>query len=413
MTGDGSTPATAPSPALSLYHLLDPDVLANPYPLYRRLREEAPVHWDPYLHAWVVTRYDDVVTVLHRFNAARTPSPERLAALGMGQLTPIAALMVRQMLFLDQPAHGRVRRLAAAAFTPRRVARLREHIGQIADRLVAELPADGRFDVMDRLANPLPAIVTAEMLGVPTADHALLKSWSQDFAEMLGNFQHNPGRAAQVVTTVEDMTAYFQRAIDEQRERPRDGLLHALMTAEVDGNRFSDEEVIANTIITMVGGQETTTNLIGNGMLSLLRNPDQWELLKSDPSLLAPGVEELLRYEAPSQHTARLAFEDTELGGRQIQKRQAVIAVMGAANRDPQRFPDPDRLDLARPDNRHLAFGWSTHFCFGAPLARIEGQLVFEALARRLPGLHLDPDRKLTWRANLGLRGLDALPLEF
>jgi pimeloyl-[acyl-carrier protein] synthase len=148
-------------------------------------------------------------------------------------------------------------------------------------------------------------------------------------------------------------------------------------------------------------------------MLSLLRNPDQWELLKSDPSLVASAVEELLRYEAPSQQTARLAFEDTELGGRQIQKRQGVIAVMGAANRDPDRFPDPDRLDLARADNRHLAFGWSSHFCFGAPLARIEGQLVFEALARRLPALHLDPDRKLTWRTNLRLRGLDALPLEF
>ncbi len=183
------------TPPLSLYHLLDPEVLANPYPLYRRLREEDPVHWDPYLHAWVVTRYADVVTVLHRYRAGRTPAPERLEALGMGELTPIAALMVRQMLFLDPPEHRRVRRLASEAFTPRRVAVLREHIRQITEGLVDELAGDGRFEVMAGLANPLPAIVTAEMLGVPTADHDLLKSWSQDFAEMLGNFQHNPGRA--------------------------------------------------------------------------------------------------------------------------------------------------------------------------------------------------------------------------
>jgi cytochrome P450 len=173
---------------LSLYHLLDPEVLANPYPLYRRLREEAPVHWDPYLHAWVVTRYEDAVTVLHRFRAARTPPPERLQSLGMSRLSPIAALMVRQMLFLDPPDHTRVRRLAAAAFTPRRVAHLREHIRQIAEQLVDGLLGAGRFDLISGLANPLPAIVTAEMLGVPSADHQLLKAWSEDFAEMLGNF---------------------------------------------------------------------------------------------------------------------------------------------------------------------------------------------------------------------------------
>ena len=167
----------------------------QPLPAVPRLRDEDPVHWDPYLHAWVVTRYADVVNVLHRFRAARTPAPERLDALGMGELTPIAAVMVRQMLFLDQPEHGRVRRLASVAFTPRRVAVLREHIRQITETLVDELVGAGRFDVMDALANPLPAIVTAEMLGVPTSDHDLLKYWSQDFAEMLGNFQHNPGRA--------------------------------------------------------------------------------------------------------------------------------------------------------------------------------------------------------------------------
>jgi cytochrome P450 len=393
----------------SLYQLLDPEVLANPYPLYQRLREEDPVHWDPYLHAWVVTRYADVVTVLYRYHAARTPDPERLAVLGMEQLGPVAALMVRQMLFLDPPEHGRVRRLAASAFTPRRVEVLREHIREIATRLVDDLAGERSFDVMATLANPLPAIVTAEMLGVPTADHELLKGWSQDFAEMLGNFQHNPGRAAQVLASVEAMVAYFQDAIRREATSPTEGLINALVTAEVDGDRFSEEEVIANVIVTMVGGQETTTNLIGNGLLTLLRQPEQLARLRSDPALMPTAVEELLRYESPSQHTARLAPAGAELGGREIAEGTAVIAVMGAGNRDPERFPEPDRLELDRADNRHLAFGWASHFCFGAPLARIEGQIAFETLLARFPTLTLDPDAEISWRPNLGLRGLTAL----
>jgi cytochrome P450 len=400
---------SAASPPLSLYHLLDPEVLANPYPLYRRLREEDPVHWDPYLHAWVVTRYADVVTVLHRFRAGRTPSPEKLAALGLGELTPIAALMVRQMLFLDPPEHGRVRRLAAVAFTPRRVARLREHIRQITASLVGELVGAGQFDVMSRLAAPLPAIVTAEMLGVPTSDHELLKAWSQDFAEMLGNFQHNPGRAQRVLQTVEEMVAYFQAAVRREADAPTQGLINALASAEIDGDRLTEEEVVANVIVTMVGGQETTTNLIGNGLLTLLRQPDQMVRLRSDPSLMASAVEELLRYESPSQHTARIAPGGAALGGQNIPEGDAVIAVMGAGNRDPERFPDPDRLDLGREDNRHLAFGWAGHFCFGAPLARIEGNAAFEALLGTFSSMSLASDADVRWRHNLGLRGLEEL----
>jgi pimeloyl-[acyl-carrier protein] synthase len=396
-------------PPLSLYHLLDPAVLANPYPLYRRLREEDPVHWDPYLHAWVVTRYADAVTVLHRFNAARTPTPERLAGLGLGELTPIAALMVRQMLFLDPPEHGRVRRLASAAFTPRRVAQLREHIRRIAQGLVDELEGRPRFDVMAGLANPLPAIVTAEMLGVPTADHELLKSWSQDFAEMLGNFQHNPGRARKTLQSVQEMVSYFHAAVTREAVEPTTGLINALATAEVDGDRLSEEEIVANVIVTMVGGQETTTNLIGNGLLTLLRQPEQLERLRSNPELMPTAVEELLRYESPSQHTARLAPDGAFLGDKEIPAGAAVIAVMGAANRDPERFSDPDLLDLGREDNRHLAFGWAAHFCFGAPLARIEGQIAFETLLSSISHLSLIPDEDIRWRPNLGLRGLTEL----
>lgn len=408
-----SSPMTGKSdPTLSLYHLLDQDVLANPYPLYHRLRSEDPVHWDPFLHAWVVTRYADVVTVFQRFSANRTHTPEKLEAMGLSQLTPLAQVMVRQMLFLDPPAHARVRGLASQAFTPRRVERLRSHIQDITHSLLDAVQDKGQMEMIADLARPLPAIVTAELLGVPISDWRQLTAWSADFAQVLGNFQHNPERAPQVLRSLGEMTAYFQAAVAQQRVHPREGLIGALLNAEVDGDRLSEEEVVANTIVTMVGGQETTTNLIGNGILTLLRHPEELERLREDLSLLPPAVEELLRYESPSQHTARLAPEDVVLGGKLIGKRQAVIAVMGAANRDPERFAEPDRLDLGRQDNRHVAFAWAAHFCFGAPLARIEGQVALEAVLRRMPGLRL-AGGPLQWRENLGLRGLTALPVKF
>lgn len=404
--------AAAPDPALSLYQLLDPEVLADPYPLYRRLREHDSVHWDTFLHAWVVTGYSDVVTVLHKFSADRTPTPEQVSAMGLTTLTPIAQVMAKQMLFMDAPTHTRLRKLCSTAFTSRRIEGLRAQIGEITNALLDRVIAKGRMDVVADFAAPLPAIVTAQMLGVPTSDHEQLKGWSADFAEMLGNFQHNPDRAGRVLRSTNAMTSYFRSAIREIERNPREGLIHALMTAEVDGNRLTEEEVIANTIVTMVGGQETTTNLIGNGLLTLLRNPAQLAQLRDDPSIIEPAVEELLRYESPSQHTARLAPEDVMLGGKLIRKRDAVMAVMAAANRDPERFPDPDRLDLTRTDNRHLAFGWAAHFCFGAPLARMEAQTAFATLLRRLPDLALEPE-KLEWRENLGLRGLKKLPVSF
>jgi cytochrome P450 len=332
--------------------------------------------------------------------------------MGLSAFNPIAQVMVKQMLFMDPPAHTRIRTLASAAFTPQRVEVLRSHIRDIVTRLLDAVQANGRMDLIADLAEPLPCIVTAEMLGVPVEDYRQLKAWSKDFAEMLGNFQHNPDRVPRILRSVLDMTAYFQSAIREQRLNPRGGLVSALMSAEVQGDRLTDEEVVANCIVTMVGGQETTTNLIGSGVLSLLRNPDQLEKLRADLSLIPSAVEELLRYESPSQHTARLAPEDTEIGGKQIRKRQAVMAVMAAANRDPERFPDPDRLDLTRKDNRHVAFGWGAHFCFGAPLARIEGQIALEGILRRLPNLALEPGTP-TWRTNMGLRGLTALPVRF
>jgi len=411
-TTEPASAGPAKGPSLSLYRLLDPEVLADPYPLYRQLREEDPVHWDPFLHAWVVTRYPDVAQVLTTFSANRTPTPDQLTAMGLSGITPIAEVMVKQMLFMDAPAHTRLRSLCAEAFTPGRVEGLRSHIQEIADDLLDRVQDAGSMEVVSEFAAPLPAIVTAEMLGVPTSDHEKLKVWSADFAEMLGNFQHNPNRIKGVLRSLEEMLQYFRGLVAELRRTPRPGLVNALLTAEVQGDRLSDEEVIVNSILTMVGGQETTTNLIANGILTLLKNPEQCELLRCNPAIIQSAVEELLRYESPSQYTARLAPHDLELGGKKISKRQAVLAVMGAANRDPERFPDPDRLDLTRKDNRHVAFGWGPHFCFGAPLARIEGQIAFATLLRRLPDLRLEPGPQV-WRENLGLRGLTELRVAF
>lgn len=397
---------------LTLSRLLDPEVLADPYPLYRRLQTEKPVHWDPYLHAWVVTRYTDVVRVLTEFSAERTFTPSQLSQMGLSRLNPIADVMVKQMLFMDPPMHTRLRALCSAAFTPGRVERLRSHVQEITDRLIGAVATSGHMDLIGDLAAPLPAIITAEMLGVPTEDHEQLKDWSATFAMMLGNFQHNPDFIPRVIDAVDNMTEYFRARIRNRRADMREGLVNALLMAEVDGDRLSEEEVVANCIVTMVGGQETTTNLIGNGMLTLLRNPTVMQELRADESLIPCAVEELLRFESPSQHTARLAPDNVEVGGKDIAKRQAVIAVMAAANRDPERFPEPDRIDVRRRDNRHVAFGWGPHFCFGAALARIEGQIAFSSLLRHLQDIELDSPT-VQWRCNLGLRGLTALPIRF
>src|ERR1700686_1269238 len=242
LSKDNGSPVTPKTDkALSLYHLLDPEVLANPYPLYHKLRNQDPVHWDPFLHAWVVTRYVDVVQVLHHFSANRTPTPEQLSALNLSALNPIAEVMVRQMLFLDPPDHTRLRALASAAFTPRRVEQLRSHIQDVMDTLLDAVVSKGSMDVIADFAGPAPAIVTAELLGVPAADHAQLKEWSQDFAEMLGNFQHNPDRFSRVLRSVENLCSYFRSAMREQHVHPREGLVQAMMGAEIEGARLTEE----------------------------------------------------------------------------------------------------------------------------------------------------------------------------
>jgi len=397
---------------LSLLRMLEPEVLAAPFEHYRALREYDPVHWDPFMHAWVVTSYPETVTVLMQYSADRTPAPAHLDRLGLSFMKPFAEVMLQQMMFMDGTAHTRLRKLCAAAFTPARVEDLRSVIDSIANELIDKVIAFGHMDLLADFANPLPAIVTARLLGVPVEDHEKLHGWVLDIAEVLGNFQHDPDRVAEIVKSLEDLKNYVATRIEEQRRCPTGGLIHSLMMAEVEGQHLSDDEVIANTIITLVGGHETTMNLIASGFFSLLKHPASFEQLRARPEIVGSAVEELLRFESPVQHTARIAPADMQLGGKTIQKGSRVVAVLAAANRDPNRFPDPDRLDLLRSDNRHLAFGWAAHFCFGAPLARMEGQIAFTTLLRRLKRPVL-LEKSLHWRDNAGLRGLTTLKIGF
>jgi pimeloyl-[acyl-carrier protein] synthase len=396
----------------SVLRMLSPQNLANPSALYRGLREWEPVHWDPYIHAWVVTSYPEVVKVLAECSADRTPALSYLDRLGLSLMKPFAEVMLQQMMFMDGDKHIRLRSICSAAFTPRKVADLKAAIQSTADGLLDRVIDQGHMDMIGDFANHLPAIVTAQLLGLPIEDHERLHAWVLDLAEVLGNFQHHPNRVAEIVRSLEDLKQYVAARMEEQRRCPSNGLIYSLMTTEVNGCRLCDDEVIANTIITLIGGHETTTNLIASGFLTLLRTPDCLEQLRQHPEIVGSAVEELLRYESPVQHTARVARADMELGGKPIPKESKVVAVLAAANRDPSRFANPDSVDLLRPDNRHVAFGWAAHFCFGAPLARVEGQIAFNTLLRRLKNPKL-ADQKLEWRQNAGLRGLTKLTINF
>ncbi len=278
--------------------------------------------------------------------------------------------------------------------------------------LLDKVAGKGVMDLVADFAKPLPAIVTAKLLGVPVEDHRQLNKWVLDISEVLGNFQHTPDRVKEIVNSLQALKDYVAERMKEQRRYPTDGLIGSLMMAQVDGQSLSDDEVIANTIITLIGGNETTMNLISSGFLTLLEHPASFEQLRSSPEIVGSAVEELLRFESPVQHTARIAPADMQLGGKTIEKGARVVAVLAAANRDPNRFLEPDRLDLLRADNRHLAFGWAAHFCFGAPLARMEGQIAFNTLLNRLKTPIL-MEKTVKWRDNAGLRGLSFLKIGF
>jgi pimeloyl-[acyl-carrier protein] synthase len=397
---------------LSLLRMLDPEILADPYAHYRDLREYDPVHWDPYMHTWVVTTHAEVLATLMSCSAERTPALDRLDRLGLSAMKPFAEFLGLQMMFMDGMHHGRLRSLCSAVFTPRRIEEMRAVITSIANDLIDNFIAAGSIDLAADFADRYPAMVMAQLLGIPTEDHRKLQPWIFDIGEIFGNFQHHPDRLSELIHSLEALKGYMMGKMNEQRINPSSGLISALMAAEVEGQQLSDDEVVANIILILLGGNETTTSLITGGFVTLLRNPDSFEQLRTHPEIIATAVEELLRYESPVQYTARVAPGDMTLRGKSIRKGARLVAVLAAANRDPARFSDPDRLDLLRSDNRHVAFGWAAHFCFGAPLARMEGQIAFNVLLRRLKNPAL-VNRKLEWRENAGLRGLTKLHISF
>jgi cytochrome P450 len=389
--------------------LFGPEMLADPYPYYARLRSTDPVHWADQFDGWVLTRYADVMTVLRSPNA----SSERTAAVRQRVAPEFQAMFdVRShsMLNADAPRHTRLRLLVNKAFTPRTVEGLAPFVQSFVDEVLGKARARGRMDVMAELAFPLPATVIAEMLGVPVEDRDRFKQWSDDSTAAAGNVPANlsPDVLRKSVAAMEELQAYFRGIIAQRRAEPRGDLISDLVRAQEEGDRLSEEELLANSVLLLNAGHETTTNLIGNGTLALLHHPDQLRRLRDDSSLVPSAVEELLRYDSPVQYTTRVLKADMELGGKVLRAGQLVLLLLGAANRDPEQFPDPDRLDVGRPDNKHLAFGLGSHFCLGAPLARLEGRLVFEALLRRTPKMRLDgpPPR---YRQNFNLRGLESL----
>lgn len=383
---------------------------ADPYPFYHRLRTEDPVYWSP-LGFWVLTRYADVMAVLRDPRFGQKGLEETLLEqFGAG---PVQQLYSKFMLFLDPPDHTRLRVLVSKAFTPRVVEGLRPHIQKIVDQLLDAVQGAGAMDIMADLAYPLPVVVICEMLGVPAQDRDQFRPWTSDLAHTLDPYMTPPPELVERGNkTAGAVMDYFRRLIAERRKNLQEDLLSALIAAEEEGDRLSEDELLATCVLLFFAGFETTTNLTGNGTLALLCHPEELRKLKEDPSLIQSAVEELLRYDSPVQMTGRTAKEDIEVGGKTMQKGQEVLTLLGAANRDPAQFPDPDRLDITRSPNRHLAFGHGIHSCLGAPLARVEGQIAIGTLLRRLPGLRRQTDTP-EWRETISLRGLQALPVVF
>jgi cytochrome P450 len=391
------------------FNPMAPDFVADPYPTYHRLRAQDPVHQHP-LGFWVLTRYDDVVMALRDPRFGKEAIGAVLAA-RFGSLPPGYGL---SMLDRDPPDHTRLRSLVSKAFTPRMVEVLRPRVQQVVDGLLDQVQGKGSMDLIEDFAYPLPVIVICEMLGVPAEDRDRFRQWGLDIARGLDSIMLPPDSdvTKKSLASRSALGAYFRELIAERRTRPRADLLSGLIAAEEAGDRLDESELLATCILLLVAGHETTVNLIGNGTLALLRHPDQLRRLRDDPGLIASAVEELLRYDGPVQRTARVPAEDVAIGGRTIPKGEMVMPFIGAADRDPAQFPEPDRLDIGRPDNRHIAFGWGIHFCLGAPLARVEGQIAINALVQRLPRLALATDRPV-FRQSLTLRGLAALPVTF
>ena len=392
---------------------LDPATVYDPYPRYEQLRSEDPVHWNEGIQAWVLTGYQDVLDALRdpRLSAERISALMRLAGDGEG-LEALEQTFLGMMLFADPPDHTRLRSLANKAFTPGVLEGMRSQIQNTVDRLLDDVQEQGGMEVISELAYPLPAMVISEILGVADGDMDRFKKWSNDIAAFLGNIREARENVGPAQQSVAELTEFLREIVAQRRKEPKDDLLSALVTAEDQGDSFSEDELYSMCVLLIFAGHETTTNLIGNGILALLRHPAQLEKLRGQPSLIESAVEEILRYDGPVQTTSRTALEDLRIGDKQIAKGDRISLTLGAANRDPAQFKDPDRFDIERSEGRHMGFGFGIHFCLGAALARMEGQAAINSVLRRMPELRL-VEQESEWRNNPVLRGLKALPVTF
>jgi cytochrome P450 len=394
-----------------------PKFVTDPYPLYRRLREQEPVRRDPLAPVWILTRYDDTFAMLRDPRFKKDPFASiRLPPQAREQLdVPMAdafraSLETVSMLFLDPPEHTRIRSIFTKTFTPRRIENLRPRMQRMCDEILDRAAARGphaTLELMSELAAPLPVTVIAELLGFPPADYAKIKKWSDEMADALGlNPTLDQQAAAQRAR--EEMRKYFDVMVEHLRTAPGDNLLSALLAPEVEV--MNPDELFANSVLLLAAGHETTTNLIGNGMLALLRHPAQLDDLRKHPEIIGSAIEELLRFDPPVQWTSRVAGETVEMRGQQLNRGDIVLASVGSANRDPAVFKNPDTLDLRRQENRHLSFGTGIHFCLGAALARMEAEIVIGTLVRRFPNLKL-LTRRPRWRKGITFRGVHSLEL--
>jgi cytochrome P450 len=390
--------------------LFGPEMHENPYPVYHELRERDPVHWDEALRAWVLTRYEDVSWALTELSSDRVTQAR--ARFQDGALQPLFDVLARLMLQRDEPDHRRIRSLVQQAFLRTSVERWAESIDRRVRALLQAGLRAGSMDFMWDFAVPLPILVISEIVGIPADDRERVKQWCDDFALVAANFYAHisPEQLERGLHSTMAFRAYLAAQVDDIQRAPRDDLLSSLVHAEEEGHRLTLDELLANALLLLNAGNETTTNLLGNGLVALLRHPDQLQRLRDAPALIPTAVEEFLRYDSPVQFMGRIAPEDVQCGGQQIRRGDLVLPVLAAANRDPGHFPEPDHLDVSREPNHHLAFGLGHHYCAGAPLARLEGHIAFTILLTEIQTLELTP-AELRHHENFNLRGFSNLPI--
>jgi pimeloyl-[acyl-carrier protein] synthase len=395
------------------YNLTTPEVLANPYPTYRRILLENPVYWSDFFGGWYLMRYKDVAAAMQdKRISAKRPPVSKLPELEQQKILPLLETLSKWILFSDPPEHTRLRTLFNKAFTPSIIDSMAERIQTLVDELIDGVYELGQIDIIHDLAYPIPAIVIAQMLGAKSSDREQFKKWSDDLARFFGMFRMQPEILTSAQQSIIEMTEYFRCILEERRHTPQDDLISRLIFAQEKENSLDDDELLSNCVFLTFAGHETTTNLIANGLLALLKNPHQMQKLKDDPSLITTTIEEFLRYDSPVQRQARIAVADLEIDGKQISQGQRLFLMIGAANRDPEQFSDPDKLDITRQENPHLAFGKGTHFCLGAALGRLEAQIAINTIVRRFNNLRLDTDH-IEWHENPSLRGMKSMPVAF